>query len=61
YSRGSGQGIVWGSVLFKLVSVPFIVLLAVLTVHQMVSVHNYSAESESSQRNRNEFVGERLF
>ncbi|MGB3299577.1 MAG: hypothetical protein WBA76_15035 [Phormidesmis sp.] len=41
---------VWSNLLFKIVSVPFVLLLVVVAAHQTISLHN-SADSKQSPGN----------
>ena len=52
----------WFSLLFNIVSVPFVLLLVALVVKQSVSVKDYSVEVEAARTTETPgFVGEVLF
>lgn len=58
----SNLSISWGDLLFKLASVPFILLLMATVVSQTLSLKDYSAASELSEPTDSAgFVGDRLF
>jgi len=60
YAYGAKSDTVWGSILFKLVSIPFAALLIAVLINQTVSVHDYSTRSESST-DTGSLVGNTLF
>ncbi|MEL7067706.1 MAG: hypothetical protein AAGN15_03520 [Cyanobacteria bacterium J06581_3] len=52
----------WFSLLFNIVSVPFVLLLVALVIKQSVSIKDYTAEVEANSTTETPgFVGEVLF
>lgn len=60
-SYGGKSEMVWGSILFKLVSIPFAALIVAVLINQAVSVHDYSTQSQSSDVGTGSLVGNTLF
>lgn len=51
----------WGSLLFKVVSVPFILLMIGVIAKQAISLHHYYSTPELSQPASESFVGETFY
>lgn len=59
YRSSVGTG--WSKLLFNIVSIPFVLLLAVLIAKQGLSLHRYFANAEASETGSASFVDETFF
>lgn len=55
------SSVVWGKLLFNLVSIPFVLLLMALVATQIISVRNYAATVESQETQPDAFIHEKNF
>lgn len=57
----SNLSISWGDLVFKLASVPFVILLVATIANQAVSLRAYSAAEVAQPADAAGFAGDRLF